>query len=82
MTCPRNTFGQPACFITAHPARPQHKFCVTCHQQFPLPTRSTKTSPNLLYWAIAVLTVLVVTKAMQVQSTPVSQPVYQFETLQ
>lgn len=84
MTCPRNSLGQPACFITAHPARPQHKFCVTCHQQFPVATRPTKTSPNpnLMYWAIAILTVVVVTKAVRVQSVSVPQPVYQFQTLQ
>ncbi|MGB3531990.1 MAG: hypothetical protein WBA13_00570 [Microcoleaceae cyanobacterium] len=84
MTCPRNSLGQPACFITAHPARPQHKFCITCHQYFPAPsrTKATQTSPNLLYWAIAILTVLIMTKAMQIQSIPASPPAYRFETLQ
>jgi hypothetical protein len=34
MSCKVNTFGQPACFITAHPDHPQDKFCVTCRQRF------------------------------------------------
>ena len=85
MACPRNALGQPACFITAHPSRPEHKFCVTCYQQFPGPTqsrRSRKTTPKLLQWTIIILTVMVIIKAMQIQPTPVSQPVYRFQTLE
>ncbi len=85
MACPRNALGQPACFITAHPSRPDHKFCVTCYQQFPQPTESQSTKPksslNLFHWAIAILILLVVVKAMEIQPTPVSQPVHRFETL-
>ena len=34
MSCPRNHFGEPTCYITFHPDRPQEKFCATCNKQF------------------------------------------------
>ncbi|MEB3283122.1 MAG: hypothetical protein VKK42_29800 [Lyngbya sp.] len=34
MSCPRNDFGQPTCYITSHPERPDEKFCATCKKQF------------------------------------------------
>ncbi|MEB3882404.1 hypothetical protein [Lyngbya sp. CCY1209] len=34
MTCPQNSFGEPACHITAHPDHPNEKFCATCNQRF------------------------------------------------
>ncbi|MCL1472932.1 hypothetical protein [Argonema antarcticum] len=32
--CPRNALGEPACHITAHPERPESKFCASCNQVF------------------------------------------------
>lgn len=34
MSCPFNSFGQPNCYITAHPDHPSEKFCATCKQRF------------------------------------------------
>ena len=34
MSCPFNSFGQPNCYVTAHPDHPSEKFCATCKQRF------------------------------------------------
>jgi hypothetical protein len=56
MPCPRNNFGEPTCYITSHPDRPQEKFCATCNKQFV--ERSSFEFGEIILWVMMALGVL------------------------
>jgi|GEM_PF-1934508 hypothetical protein len=80
MTCPRNQFGQPACFIVAHPDHPNDSFCLTCGRRFSPPTQPSTTSKNyeLLVLAISVLMLVLLLKVILFQPNEGSLPDYDF----
>ncbi len=69
MSCPQNLFGQPGCYITAHPDRPHEKFCATCQKQF------VDSEPlGVLHLFAILILALFLSNSIQSRSSQTSQP--------
>lgn len=62
MSCQVDWDGRPKCHITAHPDRPNEKFCATCNHRFSEPY-----DWGVLGFLIAVLLTFIIISVNQIQ---------------
>lgn len=57
MSCPKDVFGKPSCYILEHPDHPKERFCTNCKKRFVEVEKEESSQESV--WVVIVLVVIV-----------------------